>query len=46
MAYEKCKEELTIFHICPANTALVYHHGKLLALSEADKPCEAISALF
>ncbi|KAH9710185.1 Carotenoid 9,10(9',10')-cleavage dioxygenase 1 [Citrus sinensis] len=22
----------------PANTALVYHHGKLLALSEADKP--------
>ncbi|KAL6328573.1 hypothetical protein AAG906_038768 [Vitis piasezkii] len=21
------------------NTALVYHHGKLLALSEADKPC-------
>ncbi|KAF8369865.1 hypothetical protein HHK36_032106 [Tetracentron sinense] len=22
-----------------ANTALIYHHGKLLALSEADKPC-------
>ncbi|KAL0464433.1 UNVERIFIED_CONTAM: Carotenoid 9,10(9',10')-cleavage dioxygenase 1, partial [Sesamum latifolium] len=23
-----------------ANTALIYHHGKLLALSEADKPCK------
>lgn len=24
----------------PANTALIYHHGKLLALQEADKPCK------
>jgi len=24
----------------PANTALIYHHGKLMALSEADKPCK------
>jgi len=23
-----------------ANTALIYHHGKLMALSEADKPCK------
>lgn len=23
-----------------ANTALIYHHGKLLALQEADKPCK------
>lgn len=27
------------------NTALVYHHGKLLALSEADKPCMLILSL-
>uniref|UniRef100_A0A2N9J3Y2 carotenoid 9,10-dioxygenase n=1 Tax=Fagus sylvatica TaxID=28930 RepID=A0A2N9J3Y2_FAGSY len=31
-------QALTICLPCPANTALVYHHGKLLALSEADKP--------
>ena len=24
----------------PANTALIYHHGKLMALSEADKACK------
>jgi carotenoid cleavage dioxygenase-like enzyme len=23
-----------------ANTALIYHHGKLMALSEADRPCK------
>ncbi|GMY22436.1 carotenoid 9,10(9',10')-cleavage dioxygenase 1 isoform X1 [Fagus crenata] len=31
-------QALTICLPYPANTALVYHHGKLLALSEADKP--------
>jgi len=25
---------------CAANTALIYHHGKLMALSEVDKPCK------
>jgi carotenoid cleavage dioxygenase len=28
------------FLFFPANTALIYHHGKLMALSEADKPCK------
>ncbi|XP_059441166.1 carotenoid 9,10(9',10')-cleavage dioxygenase 1-like [Corylus avellana] len=32
-----CKT-LTVCHPLPANTALIYHHGKLLALSEPDKP--------
>jgi hypothetical protein len=29
-----------LFPSFPANTAFVYHHGKLMALSEADKPCK------
>lgn len=33
---------LTIRYPLPGNTALVYHHGKLMALSEADKPCKLI----
>ncbi|KAF4360968.1 hypothetical protein F8388_016777 [Cannabis sativa] len=29
---------IVFYHSLPANTALVYHHGKLLVLHEADKP--------
>lgn len=32
------KISLSFFHVT-ANTALVYHHGQLLALQETDKPC-------
>lgn len=39
---EYCQELTVVDHRLPANTALVYHHGKLLALSEADKPCKHI----
>lgn len=31
---------LSVCHTLPGNTALVYHRGKLLALSELDKPCK------
>ena len=35
-----------ICHLCPGNTALIYHHGKLLALQEADKPCKLSPFVF
>ncbi|KAJ0094766.1 hypothetical protein Patl1_17194 [Pistacia atlantica] len=38
----KCKKcpQLNDYTLMLGNTALIYHHGKLLVLSEADKPCE------